>query len=264
MQVYPLNSGKSFGAKLAEITIKLAAIRMPKIGSIIRDPVDQRSFVVGPLNETGSGPYASAADFYADYPLALSKRLANGAEPVDGQSELVGAFRSLAASFPPPAARNVNEGTAGDFGLANFDLNPNNVIVDRQFNVLSVIDWDTVVAVPDAALYRIPPLMGLGFAVPGVVAERPAERERQRCGREYTGVVEDVGREMSRNGGEGVNKRRNFLLTESAFFSKEAVAFRLLIMIRQQQDFVNRRCVEGLKWLSEHDEAAVAQFYLGH
>lgn len=49
--------------------VQLASIRVSKIGSIIRNEADPESFVVGPLVETGSGPYDSAAEFYAGYPL---------------------------------------------------------------------------------------------------------------------------------------------------------------------------------------------------
>jgi hypothetical protein len=137
--------------QIAKIMAQLASIRLPKIGSIIRD--GSESFVVGPLVETGSGRYDSAAECYADYPLALSKSL--GEQPVSGQDELLRAFHSLAASFPRPEIR-VGDGSSKGFGLANYDLNPNNVLVDRGFNVLAVIDWDTVASPPDAFLYRFP------------------------------------------------------------------------------------------------------------
>ncbi|KAG8406148.1 hypothetical protein J3458_021475 [Metarhizium acridum] len=68
---------------IANIMTQLASVRLPKIGSIFRDAAG--SFVVGPLIETGSGPYDSAAEFYADYPLALGKSLAEKEQPVSGQ-----------------------------------------------------------------------------------------------------------------------------------------------------------------------------------
>ncbi|KAK3181218.1 hypothetical protein K4F52_007494 [Lecanicillium sp. MT-2017a] len=243
--------------QVAKIMVQLASIRLPKIGSIIRD--GSSSFVAGPLVETGSGPYDSSAEFYADYPLALSKSL--GEQPVSGQDELVQAFRLLADSFPSPVAR-VGDGSAEGFGLANFDLNPNNILVDREFNVLAVIDWDSVVSVPDAALYRFPFLMGVSCAVPGVVDSHPAVMKRERLGRRFAEVVEEVAREQAGNDSRGVNKRPTHLLTKSGFFSKEAVAFRSLIYAKMRQDHVNNTWLQGLKWLSEQSEVQVAQFYL--
>ncbi|KAI1181901.1 hypothetical protein F5B17DRAFT_423019 [Nemania serpens] len=257
----PTEHREKFSRQMAQIMIKLASIRMPAIGSIIRDPADPSLFDVGPLTETGSGPYESAAELYADYPLALHRKLANGGEPVEWQRELVESFRSLAASFPHPATGTVDANLAGGFGLANFDLNPNNVLVDHDYNVLAVIDWDAVAAVPDAALYRIPALMGLSCAVPGIVDEDAAEKARQLRAREFAAVVEAMGREMKSKGGEGVNERQICLRTKSGFPSKQAVAFRSLTFVKMEQDFVNRSWIKGLEWLSEHDEAAVARFY---
>lgn len=252
----PTHFEEKFWRQAAKIMVQLASIRLPKIGSIIRDSSD--SFVMGPLIETGSGPYDSAAEFYADYPLALSKSL--GERPVSWQDELVQAFCSLAASFPPPAPR-VGDGS-NRFGLANYDLNPNNLLVDREFNVLAVIDWDSVVSVPDAALYRFPFLMGVGCAVPGVVDEHPAVMKREQLGRRFAAVVEAVGQEQAGNDCRGADEWPTCLITKSGFFSKEALAFRSLTYVKMKQDWVNKTWLQGLKWLSEHDEMQVARFYL--
>lgn len=253
----PAQFEEKFWRQVAKIMVQLASIRLPKIGSVIRD--GSGSFVVGPLVEAGSGPYDSAAEFYADYPLALSKSL--GEQPASGQDELVQAFRFLAASFPSPVAR-VGDCSDNGFGLANFDLNPNNFLVDREFNVLAVIDWDSVVSVPDAALYRFPFLMGVSCAVPGVVDSHPAVMKRERLGRRFAEVVEEVAREQAGNDSGSVNKWPTHLLTKSGFFSKEAVAFRSLIYVKMRQDHVNNTWLQSLKWLSEQSEVQVAQFYL--
>ncbi|KJK79937.1 hypothetical protein H634G_04176 [Metarhizium anisopliae BRIP 53293] len=210
---------------------------------------------------TGSGPYDSAAEFYADYPLALGNSLAEREGPVDGQGEVIQAFRSLAASFPPPAAR-AECGSAEDFGLANYDLNPNNILVDQEFNVLAVIDWDSVVSVPDAVLYRFPYLMGVRCAVPGVVSTERLELKREALSQQFAEVVEAWGKEQLEKEFRGVSKRRMYLFTKSGFFSKEAVAFRSLIAVRQGQDWVNEEWIQGLAWLSDRNEEQVARFYL--
>ncbi|KAK0655341.1 hypothetical protein B0T16DRAFT_319992 [Cercophora newfieldiana] len=138
---------------------------------------------------------------------------------------------------PPPAARA--DGDAADFGLANYDLNPNNLLVDQEFNILAVIDWDSVAAVPDAALYRFPFLMGISCAIPGVVDTHPAVMKRQQLGRRFAEVVEAVAREQSGVDCEDANKRHTFLLTKAGFFSKESMAFRSLIYVKMRQDWVN-------------------------
>jgi hypothetical protein len=87
--------------------------------------------------ETGSGPYASAPEFYANYPVALRRSISNRDQQVGGQDDLLQAFRSLAVSLPSGAS---DSAPGFGFGLANHDLNPNNFLVDSQFNVLAIID----------------------------------------------------------------------------------------------------------------------------
>jgi hypothetical protein len=61
----PMQFQEKFWREVAKIMIQLASIRFPKIGSINRDG---DSFIVGPLIETMSGLYDSAAKIYGDYP----------------------------------------------------------------------------------------------------------------------------------------------------------------------------------------------------
>jgi hypothetical protein len=253
----PAQFEEKFWRQIAKIMIQLGSIRLSRIGSIIRD--GSGSFVVGPLVETGSGPYGSAAEFYADYPVALKESF--GHEGASGQDELIQAFTSLAASFGRPA-------TPGDdsiqgFALANYDLNPNNVLVDREFNVLAVIDWDTVITAPDAALYRFPFLMGISCAVPGVVDTHPAVLKRQELARRFAEVVESVYSEQGGNGREGSGAGPTSHFTRSAFFSKKALSFRSLVYLKMRQEHVNRTWATGLKWLGEHSDDEVAKFFLG-
>jgi hypothetical protein len=102
---------------------QLASSRLPRTGSAVRD--ETGAFVVAPIVETGTGPYSSAAEFYANDPPALARSFSE--RHVGGQDELVQVFRSLADSFARPSHPSTEEG----FGLVNFDLNPNNILVDR-------------------------------------------------------------------------------------------------------------------------------------
>ena len=234
-------------------------MRLPQIGSIVRDGTGN-SFTVGPLVETSSGPYTSAAEFYDDYPAARGRNVDEENGVVAGQTELVQAFRSLATSF-----QRSEDGEATGFGLVNFDLNPNNVLVDCEFNVLAVIDWDSVVTVHDAAVYRFPAGMGVGAVVPGAVATGPdpGEVERQPRGRRFAGVVEAVAREMAEDAdGQGkADKRGLTLFARERFFLCEAVAFRALADVKMREDSVNRERLEGLKWLGEHGDEELAKFF---
>lgn len=156
--------------QVAQSMIQLASVQLPQIGSITRD--ESGSFVVGPLIETDSGPYRSASEFYAYYPLALSKSLE---EKVQGQTGLVQEFRAISKSFGA-------HGSQRGFGLAHYDLNANNILVDREINILAIIYWDSVVVIPDAALYRVPLLLGMDCPAPGLIETHPAVIKRlQLC-----------------------------------------------------------------------------------
>lgn len=255
---------EKFMRQVARVMCQLASLRMPKIGSIVRSSSNPGSFEVGPLVETGSGPYETAAAFYQDYPIALAKTLYGDDWQSSGHGEVPQAFRSLALSFTSdvvPADGMSCSSAAPGFGLANYDLGPNNFIVDAEFNVLAVIDWDAVIAVPDTLLYRFPFLMGVSCAVPGIRETHPRIRERERLGRRFAEIVDATWMEWAekadwRERGGGV------LFAKEDFYSKEAVAFRALVHYKSKQDWVDDEWLRGLKWLSEHDDREFERFYM--
>jgi hypothetical protein len=63
----PVQFEEKFFRQVAKIMIQLASVRLPNNGSIFPDEADpnSESFIVGPLIETGTGPYKSTAEFYA-------------------------------------------------------------------------------------------------------------------------------------------------------------------------------------------------------
>ena len=259
-----------FWRQIAWVMIQLASVRVLKIGSLYRDIANRDAFTVGPLVETGSGPYDSVAHFYDDYPLALDTSLRiNHMEEVEGQGALLRYFKELAKSFPQATtSRTGNDrGELGGFGLLNGDLGPNNVLVDHEFKVLAVIDWDDVLSVPDTALYRIPAFMGIDLGIPGRFSKtNPASMKRLQLCRRFVDVVEDVakrGLPVLFGGQSRVRgPQRLFTFQRTKFFCKEALAFRSLTAATFKQKHANERWLEGLRWLSEHDEKTVGQFYV--
>lgn len=132
----------------------------------------------------------------------------------------------------------------------------------RELNVIAVIDWGSVVAVPDAALYCIPDLMWIDCPAPGIVETHPAVMEQlQRC-RRFVEVVVVVGCEKARKNNEDSSKRSMYLFTKEELFSTEAVAFHSLLAVQMRQDWVYDNWVRSLQSLSEHNEMELAQFYL--
>ncbi|WEW61183.1 hypothetical protein PRK78_006673 [Emydomyces testavorans] len=236
----PEKYADKFMRQVAQIMVQLAALRLPKIGSIV--PMEKDS--------TESGPYKTASEFYQDYPIALAKTLYS--DNWVNKRQILNAFLDLAATFPQSSS-----GRDG-FGLANYDLGPNNFIVDAEFNVLAVIDWDSVIAVPDAALHRFPFLMGMDCAAPGIVSKHSAKLKRERLALRFANIVEQVARK------ESLEKPYGPVLTKLGFYSKEALAFRALVYYKMKQDFVDDEWLRGLRWLGGKNDDELARFYNVH
>ncbi|ATY63939.1 hypothetical protein CCM_04382 [Cordyceps militaris CM01] len=244
-----------FWGQLAGIMARLAAVRLPKIGSIYRESSNLGAFATGPIAETLSGPYGSAAAFYRDFPQRLARRPANGSAAVDGQVAVLHGFaRVAAASFASETDEEEEEESRGGFGLANYGLDLNKVLVDAEFNILTVLDWGSVVALPEAALHRLPRSMGIDAAIPGQGEALEAVRNRWERGHRFAEAVE---RQAVQDQGESVV----FPFTAAGFYAREAVAFRALVEIRSKQGRVNDEWVKGLNWLAEHGDEELAQFY---
>lgn len=265
MTFIPPQFQDKFWRQLADVMARLAAVRLPKIGSIYRESTNPGAFAAGPIAETLSGPYDTAAAFYRDFPAR-----------VGGKPELIQAFARAAATFRPDAdaeaeeAEEEEESRGGGFGLANYNLNPNNILVDAEFSILAIIDWSAVVALPEAALHRLPQHMGFDVAIPGVqcVADVDAARRGWNRGRRFAETAERQVREAEGEGGrKGVEL---FPFTAAGFYARETVAFRALVELWKKQghrvDRWSRSAIwaERLVWLAEHSDEELAAFYKEH
>lgn len=124
---------------------------------------------------------------------------------------------------------------------------------------MGVIDWDALAAVPEAALYRFPFLMGIDSTVPGVETTHPAVVRREQRARDFAAAVEMVSRRMA----EGQSDPDLFVFSQYGFYSLEALAYRALIHVQMRQDRVNEEWIKAVEWLSLHeDEAEVCDFFL--
>lgn len=229
--------------QLCSIMIELASIRFSKIGSIIRDSSDCTSFTIGPLTEgDGSGPYASAAEFYECHPESVVNRCFAEGEDL-GQKAFVKEFKQLASTFSPSSSDR------DGFGLVHGDLGFHNVIVDEEFNILAVIDWDMTKSVPHSYLYSFPAFSDatLGWVgLPSMSSGMPLTPHV----RKFLAAMEEV---------RGKRKDRLFLTEE--FFTKEVLATHYLECLPMKQEVINGNCVEAFKWLREHNEADIARYY---
>ncbi|KAK5998752.1 hypothetical protein PT974_01134 [Cladobotryum mycophilum] len=219
---------EKFWRQMAQLMVQLASIRLPKMGSITHGDDAPNSF-------TSS---------------ARGERIA-------WQTELIVAFLTLSWSF-----EKKEKSHAEGFGLVNFDLGSNNIIVDEEFNFLAVIDWSMAIAVPDAVLYRFQNLMGISIAMPGKYKhnELTTILNRYRQGLRLAKLVEELSLERGGSADESTEDRQ-FIFTKSGFYCKEALAFQSLSDLHAEEGCINKDWMHGLEWLKERSEAQTADFY---
>ena len=240
--------------QVARIMHKLANMRMPKIGSVRRSPSNPEKFEIGPLAGTDSGPYESAKDFYTDYPTAVGQ-LHYGEIWEDGiHGQLIKHMRDTVSHFAPIQA------PASGYGLANYDLGTNDLLVDQDFNVISVLGWEAVVAVPDEILCLFPFLLGVDCAIPRLVNEHPDYRTRQRHCFRFAEIVGQTSSEMARETKERHNEDAT-VLTRAGFFSKVALAYGALEHCKMELDWLNAEWARGLQGLVGRSDQEILDFY---
>lgn len=160
----------------------MSAIRFANIGRITKRA--DGSYDIGPLPRLG-GPFSTSDEFFkawareAAFPRPerfIRQRIsAHHAEEV---LESIESFPSSLSDLAKSAAFR-----DGPFPLCHTDLGSSNIIVDSQFNILSVIDWEGAFAAPWEAvafakdLSIIPPSMEVPPRTEGDVdGERSLDR----------------------------------------------------------------------------------------
>lgn len=125
----------------------MASICFPKIGSIIELP--DGSYSVGPIPRFG-GPFASAAEFFkawarqAKYPYEEETvRERTPPELVDGILRSIKEFPSQLINFT-----DRHSFQRGPFPLFHTDLYKSNIIINSEYTIFSVIDWENAIVAP--------------------------------------------------------------------------------------------------------------------
>ncbi|KAJ5919268.1 hypothetical protein N7466_010211 [Penicillium verhagenii] len=157
---------RRFRQQMADIQVQLSSLTFDKIGCIYENE-ETSEFYIGREVETGQGPWESAMDFYKSYgDHSLSEYRRRGAE--DCASMAVPAlFQILIRLY---REQNTN---GGPFRLVNRDFGAHNLLVNENFEIISVIDFEEVMAAPMEAVAQYPVLTDLDRAPPGYVATEP-------------------------------------------------------------------------------------------
>lgn len=124
----------------------MAGVRFPKIGTIV---CSGGRFEVGPIPGVG-GPFDTAAQYFeawaktAKFPC--KEATVRFRTPAYLAEEVVAAIRSF-----PSGIRDLARWFPfqdGPFPLIHTDLYSSNIIIDEDYNVLSVIDWESAFVGP--------------------------------------------------------------------------------------------------------------------
>ena len=137
----------SFYRSLAEYQVEISSITFPKIGSLIRKP--DGTYDVGPLLKLG-GPFSTATDYLQAW--AKCTPFYGG---TNGLKEMCGVYGDEILSgvlgFPQRVselAGRIAVRDHGPFPLIHPDFFHSNIIVDDNWKVLGVIDWEYAQSAP--------------------------------------------------------------------------------------------------------------------
>lgn len=222
---------RNFGEQMARIQAIVASIRFSKIGSLYYNK-DTDDFSIGPELQTGLGPWDSSTQYYDDLAQHLLK------------STTKEAIRN-SQSFMLPTILNYllrthGEEVNGPFRLANRDFGAHNILVNENFDIVGVIDFDGVMAAPIEVVAQYPIYCCLQVEPPGNVDTRPAVMERLAKDLPKLKIYKEILAKY-----ENEDLRDNHLKISDRLATISASAYQGMTAYQQQQDFVNDKWMKS-------------------
>ncbi|KAI9719498.1 MAG: hypothetical protein M1828_006205 [Chrysothrix sp. TS-e1954] len=224
---------RKFREQLAKFQVELASCKFDKIGSIRQSKSNPKAFEIGADVEIGKGPWTSSIEYYkdrAEYSLEHCRevkycRWDPEKELHKERSFLLPVlFRDLMPKLEDKVANK------GPFGLANSDYGANNVLVDTDFNIIALIDFDCVMAAPIEQVAQFPSLTCLEPDTPYVVQTEPAVLERMEISvpkvRAYKELIAEAERRRLEEG-KGVTHISHLMLSDGAYVMQSMTEFRM-------------------------------------
>ncbi|KAI9761634.1 MAG: hypothetical protein M4579_000868 [Chaenotheca gracillima] len=166
---------RKFRQQMAAIQVELSCFVFHKIGSLYYDEPTSR-FFIGPEVETGKGPWKSPMEYYADLAdHALESCVASaGADVLEAPSfGLPILFKHLISLYGQGTNRS-----GLSFRLTNRDFGAHNLLVNDNFEIVGVIDFDGVMAAPAEVVAQYPQLTGFDPQPPGHIETRQIVLDR--------------------------------------------------------------------------------------
>ena len=180
------------------LQVQITSLRLPKIGTIIRR--DDGSYDMAPIPSLG-GPFDSAVAFFEAW--AAQAKFPTSDSVVRQQT---GGFAdqivSAISTFPSQVkllAKNLSLSNYGPFPISHPDFYHSNIIVDDEYNLLGVIDWEGAHTVPwelvelPLFLGAIPPPMDASWNYDDSGEPKdPETRQRWQDRARYIELVEEA------------------------------------------------------------------------
>jgi hypothetical protein len=156
-----------FREQMARIQAEVLSFKFPLIGGLYYS-TETSTFYIGPDLETGKDPWKTSTEYYRDLTDHLLKK-----------TDTLGVPRAKEThAFALPVLLNHlmtlhSEERAGPFRLINRDFGAHNILVDNDFNIVGVVDFDGVMAGPLEMAAQYPVLSCMKVDPPGVVRTNP-------------------------------------------------------------------------------------------
>ncbi|TGJ80747.1 hypothetical protein E0Z10_g8018 [Xylaria hypoxylon] len=162
---------QKFRRQMAKIQAQVLAFQFPKIGSLYYDN-DTESFYIGPEIDSGKGPWTSSADYYRDLSDVCMKEAA-GRYHRNPENNTYFCAPVLLHHLMSIYSKDSN----GPYNLINRDFGCHNILVDNDFNIVGVIDFDGVFAAPPEAAAQYPVLSCMDVEPPCIIETNPHRLE---------------------------------------------------------------------------------------
>ncbi|KAF2489589.1 hypothetical protein BU16DRAFT_585838 [Lophium mytilinum] len=146
-----------FMERIAEIHVELSQLQMPEIGAIAsKDP--DGTYTQAPT--WFGGPYSTATSFFhawaaAHRTYALSETKIRACAPPEYGDALVESAKNFPAAIQELAPK-ISARDSGPFPIHHPDLGTWNILVDDNFKLVGIIDWDAAFAAPWEVFAQFP------------------------------------------------------------------------------------------------------------
>ncbi|CAG8373894.1 unnamed protein product [Penicillium salamii] len=159
---------QKFRRQMAAIQVEISSLPFDKIGSLYEDP-KTGDFYVGPDCSSGQSPWESSFEYYRYLAQKkLEDTVQNAPEEVQDDSSF-----SLPILFERLISMYTEKSVRGPFGIAYPDFGAHNLLVNENFEILAVIDFDGVISAPIEVQAQFPTLTGLDVEPPFHVTTKP-------------------------------------------------------------------------------------------